>query len=70
MATAPDRILRLREVLTRTGLSRATLYRKLGDGTFPQRVHISTRCIGWHESTVDTWVRNRVFYHVRDFPGP
>ena len=67
MPQSPNRILRLREVLARTGLSRSTLYRKLDDGTFPQRVHISRRCIGWHESTIDTWIQNRVFYHVDDF---
>lgn len=67
MPQSPNRILRLREVLTRTGLSRSTLYRKLDDGTFPERVHISRRCIGWHESTINTWIQNRVFYHVDDF---
>ena len=40
----PDRILRLNAVLDRTGLSRATLYRKIQDGTFPKQVRIATRC--------------------------
>ena len=31
----PERILRMRTVLERTGLSRSTLYRKMRDGTFP-----------------------------------
>jgi hypothetical protein len=33
----PDRIIRLRTVLDRTGLSRSTLYRKIAEGTFPPR---------------------------------
>jgi hypothetical protein len=33
----PDRILRLSAVLDRTGLTRATLYRKIQQGTFPSR---------------------------------
>ncbi|UZK69767.1 AlpA family phage regulatory protein [Sphingomonas sp. S1-29] len=66
MTGIPDRILRLPKVLTRTRLSRSTLYRKLDNGTFPKRVHISMRCIGWHDSTIVTWLRNRAIYHVDD----
>ena len=31
----PDRIIRLKTVLARTGLSRSTIYRKIAEGTFP-----------------------------------
>jgi hypothetical protein len=33
----PDRIIRLNTVLSRTGLSRSTLYRKIAEGTFPPK---------------------------------
>ena len=33
----PDRIIRLKTVLARTGLSRSTIYRKIADGTFPPK---------------------------------
>jgi prophage regulatory protein len=60
-----DRILRLNAVLDRTGLSRATLYRKIQDGTFPRQVRIAARCTGWRESAVNEWMRNPMFYEVR-----
>lgn len=63
---APDRILRLNAVLDRTGLSRATLYRKIQDGTFPRQLRIATRCAGWRESAVTDWMRNPFFYRVHD----
>lgn len=66
MTETPDRILRLKTVLERTGLSRSTMYRKMQDGTFPANVAISTRCKGWRESTVNAWMRNPIFYHVDD----
>ena len=47
----PDRIIRLRTVLSRTGLSRSTIYRKIAEGTFPAQLKISTNGTGWHEST-------------------
>lgn len=64
MNDQPDRVLRIKAVLARTGLSRSTLYRKVQTGSFPQRVAISTRCIGWRESAVDAWLRNPMFYSV------
>ncbi len=64
----PDRILRLRTVLARTGLSRSTMYRKMDNGTFPRNIKISTRCAGWRESAINTWLRNPMFYGVDDHP--
>lgn len=61
-----DRILRIRTVLERTGLSRATMYRKMQNGTFPRNIAISTRCAGWRESAVAEWMRNPMFYSTDD----
>ena len=47
---APDRIVRLKTVLARTGLSRSTIYRKIAEGTFPVRLRISVNGAGWRES--------------------
>ena len=66
MTEVPDRILRLKAVLDRTGLSRSTLYRKVQDGTFPKQIAISTRCAGWRESQVNDWLKNPIFYRVED----
>ena len=63
---SPARILRLKAVLERTGLSRSTLYRKIQSGTFPKQVQISTRCAGWRESAVNAWMRNPMFFSVDD----
>ena len=57
-ADTASRILRLKIVLERTGLSRSTLYRKIERGTFPKQVRISERCIGWRESEVERWLRD------------
>ena len=65
----PDRILRIKTVLERTGLSRSTMYRKMDNGTFPRNVKISTRCAGWRESSISAWLRNPMFYSVDDHPA-
>ncbi len=62
MAPSPDRIVRIKTVLHRTGLSRSTLYRKIGEGTFPRQVQISINGAGWRESEIDRWVESPVAY--------
>jgi prophage regulatory protein len=54
----PDRIIRLKTVVSRTGLSRSTLYRKIAEGTFPAQLRISIHGAGWRESDIDRWVGN------------
>jgi prophage regulatory protein len=68
-ADTPDRIIRIKAVLERTGLSRSTLYRKVQDGTFPRQLKLSERCAGWRESSINAWLRNPMFYSVEDHPG-
>jgi len=63
---SPLRMMRLDEVLTLTGLSRATLYRKIGAGTFPSQHKLATRCCGWRAGEVDIWLRNPVTFTVAD----
>jgi prophage regulatory protein len=54
----PDRIIRLKTVLSRTGLSRSTIYRTIAEGTFPAQLKISTNGTGWHESDINRWIAN------------
>ena len=56
----PDRIIRLRTVLARTGLSRSTIYRKIAEGTFPPQIKISLNGTGWLESDINRWIADPV----------
>lgn len=62
--SAPERIVRLKTVLDRTGLSRSTVYRKIAEGTFLRQVKISIHGAGWHESAIDRWVANPAAYRA------
>ncbi len=61
----PDRIIRLKTVLFRTGLSRSTIYRKIIEGTFPAQIRISVNGAGWRESDINRWVANPVAWRPR-----
>lgn len=58
----PDKIIRLKTVLARTGLSRSTMYRKIAEGTFPSQVKISIHGAGWRESAINEWIADPVTY--------
>ena len=60
-----DSILRLPEVQRRTGLHRATIYRKIDAGTFPEQVRLSANCVGWYESHINAWVANPMGWGVK-----
>lgn len=54
------RILRMKQLVERTGLSRATLYVLMAtDPTFPRKVKLTARSIGFLESDVDGWIASR-----------
>jgi prophage regulatory protein len=61
----PERIIRLKTVLARTGLSRSTIYRKIAEGTFPPQLKISIHGAGWRESDINHWIADPVSWRPR-----
>lgn len=53
-------ILRRKQVEARTGLSRSTIYNGVKAGTFPKPIHLGAQSVGWVESEVDAWLRERI----------
>ena len=56
----PVRLLRIPAVMARTGLGRSTIYRWSAEGRFPAPVRLSARAVGWVESEVEAWLRERI----------
>ncbi len=54
------RFVRLPEVMARTGLSRSTIYVMVAAGRFPKPVPLGARAVGWIESELDDWLRDRI----------
>ncbi len=52
------KILRTPEVLSITGLSRATLWRKERAGLFPQRVRLGPNSVGWRDDDIEDWLNS------------
>lgn len=60
----PDRIIRLKTVLHRSGLSRSTVYRKMEEGTFPQQIKLGINGAGWKESELNRWIADPPRYRA------
>jgi prophage regulatory protein len=50
----PERLLRLHEVIHRTGMCRAKIYRLEG---FPKPIKVGGKTSAWVESEVDAWIQ-------------
>jgi len=55
LSRAVDSFVRIAEVEERTGLHRATIYRKIKAGTFPAPVRLSVNCSAWYATDVARW---------------
>ena len=54
-----DRCIRMRELVTLTGLSRATLNRWVKVGLFPKPIKLGPRAVAWSQISVNAFLRDR-----------
>ncbi len=59
-STNEARILRLRQIKERTGLSRSTIYALIKAGKFNCPISLGARAVGWLESDVSDFIEARV----------
>lgn len=52
-------ILRLPQVLARTGLSRSMTYELMAIGDFPKPRKLGKRAVGWVEADIVNWINSR-----------
>jgi prophage regulatory protein len=53
-------MLRLPAVKATTGLSRSTIYLRIQEGSFPGPISLGGRAVGWVESEVQNWLKERI----------
>lgn len=58
MTVASDRLLRLRDVRDRVGLSTSEIYRRMKRGTFPKQYLIDSMS-RWSAQEIDRWIEER-----------
>lgn len=59
-------VLRLRDVMTRSGLSRSQIYALVTRNLFPAPIKLGgTRASGWVEQELDAWISERILQRDR-----
>jgi len=51
-----ETLLKIDEVIRRTGVSKPAIYAKMTAGEFPHSVRIGGRAVAWPESRVQAWI--------------
>jgi prophage regulatory protein len=66
----PTSILRIKQVLDLTGLSRSTIYLRVKEGKFPQPITLGPRSVGWPSPAVDAWIQQTIAGSSWPLPAP
>ncbi len=56
MSNKQENILRLPEVIKRTGIPRSSIYSAIKEGQFPAPIQLGARRIGFLESEIEAWL--------------
>lgn len=63
-------LIRRKDVETRTGLSRSTIYARIAAGTFPSPIDLGGgRAVAWLVSDIEDWIKQRIFESRGDSSG-
>lgn len=54
------KILRMNDVIAKTGFSRAWIYELIKQGDFPQPKRIGSRAVGFSSFEIDAWIIARL----------
>jgi prophage regulatory protein len=55
-----QKLLRLPQVKSITGLSKSTIYFRISEGTFPNQIPLGPRLVVWVESDIQKWIAEQV----------
>lgn len=53
-------IIRLPDVMARTGLSRSSVFLKVKAGDMPPPIKLGVRATGWVAEEIEDWIKQRV----------
>ena len=54
------KILRMAAVKDKTGLSRASIYVRMSNGTFPKSISLGANSVGWLEAEINDWIEAKI----------
>lgn len=58
--TAPERFIRLPEVIHLCGLSRSSIYDLIRRDAFPRQISLGGKNVAWAQSEISAWMADRI----------
>jgi prophage regulatory protein len=56
----PNDLIRIKEVMQMTSLSKSSIYVQRNNGDFPRPIQLSSRSVAWVRSDVEAWVLDKI----------
>jgi prophage regulatory protein len=53
-------LLRRKQVESRTGLSRSSIYKMISEGNFPKPIPLGAKAVAWVDYQVDHWIATKI----------
>ena len=54
------KLLRLRDVIKMTSLTRTTIYNYMTEGKFPKNIHLGPKISVWIEREIQEWINSQI----------
>lgn len=54
------RLIKIKEVIKITSLSRATIYKYMAEDSFPKPVSLGAKAVAWVEDEVENWIMDKI----------
>lgn len=54
------RVIKLKDVINTTGLSRSSIYAYMAKGGFPKPIQLGPRAVAWIEEEVQEWLKAKI----------
>lgn len=55
-----ERLISIKEVISRVPFTKVHIYRLISRGQFPDRVKIGKRRVCWRETDIDSWIASKL----------
>ena len=60
IGVTPWDLLKIKEVIKMTSLSRATIYKYIADDSFPKPVSLGSKAVAWLADEVESWIMEKI----------
>jgi len=54
------RVLKLKDVVEKTGLGKTSIYKLINLKIFPRSINLGLRSVGWIESEIEDWIQEKI----------